>query len=102
VTRHVHYAPPAPEASGLFEEQEQQLARVTGALGRAILSFARSRWNTKQVEFHADELREWVAVRCPAAPASADRVLRGLRRSGLLSYEIVNRRASLYRLTSVR
>lgn len=86
----------------LFEEQEQQLARVTGALGRAILSFARSRWNTKQVEFHADELREWVAVRCPAAPASADRVLRGLRRSGLLSYEIVNRRASLYRLTFVR
>ena len=85
----------------LFEEQEQQLARVTGALGRAILSFCRSRWNTKQVEFHADELREWVAARCPAAPASADRVLRGLRRAGLVAYEILNRRASLYRLLRV-
>lgn len=87
--------------AGLFEEQEQQLARVTGALGRAILSFARSRKATGQVEFHADELREWVAARCPAAPASADRVLRDLRRAGLLDYAVENRRASLYRLLRV-
>lgn len=85
----------------LFEEQEQQLARVTGALGRAILSFARSRKATGQVEFHADELREWVAARCPAAPASADRVLRDLRRAGLLDYEVIDRRKSLYRLLRV-
>lgn len=87
---------------GLFEEQEQQLARVIGALGRAILSFARSRKATGQVEFHADELREWVAARCTAAPASADRVLRDLRRAGIVSYTIVNRRASLYRIFNVR
>ena len=86
----------------LFEEQEQQLARVTGALGRAILSFCRSRWTLGQVEFHADELREWVSARCQAAPASADRVLRDLRRSGIVAYDVVSRRASLYRLLSVR
>lgn len=85
----------------LFAEQEQQLARVTGALGRAILSFARSRQATGQVEFHADELREWVAARCPAAPASADRVLRDLRRAGLVAYEVTNRHQSLYRLLRV-
>ena len=85
----------------LFEEQQAQLSRVTGAIACEILKFARYRLKVGVPEFHADDLRASVSAALRTAPGSADRVLRDLRRSGVLSYEVVDRRASLYRLLRV-
>ncbi|HKW13639.1 MAG TPA: hypothetical protein VJS69_04050 [Candidatus Krumholzibacteria bacterium] len=86
----------------LFDpEQREQIARVQSAIGHSILAFLRARLNNGVYEFCADELREWVAARHPGAPASADRILRALRQAGQVSYLVVNRRASLYRVVSI-
>ena len=83
----------------LFDaEQATELARVTGAIGRAILRFCRIKLQRGEAEFRADELRAFVAQAHHGAPASADRVLRQLRRTGQITYVVVNRRASLYRI----
>lgn len=77
------------------DEQSQQLARVSDALAPRIVAWALERIGD---EFHADELREAVG----GAPASADRVLRDLRRRGVVGYVCVNRRTSLYVIRFVR
>lgn len=85
----------------LFDrEQAAEVARVTSAISRAILAFCRVRLATDPL-FHADDLRAFVLRAHPTAPASADRILRALRRAGYLSYQVVNRRQSLYRVVSV-
>ena len=89
-------------APTLFDPvQPEELARVSGAISRAILAFLRARLNNGLWEFHADELREWVSAAVRVAPGSADRILRELRKAGRISYVVVNRRQSLYRVVSV-
>lgn len=90
----------APQPT-LFDEQQAQLTRVTGAIGREILKFLRCRMANGFTQFHADDLRGAVASAMSTAPGSADRVLRDLRKSGLVSYTVVDRRASLYRILRV-
>lgn len=102
--RHQHYAPPAPSAPSLFDaEQRDEIARVTSVIGNTILRFLRVRLAAGHTEFHADDLRRYIAEHLtePAAPASADRILRFLRRRGLCAYEVVNRHQSLYRVQRV-
>lgn len=77
------------------EEQRAQLDRVSDALAPKIVSWALARVGR---EFVSSELHEAVG----GAPASADRVLRDLRKRGVLGYELVNRARALYRLTFVR
>ena len=85
----------------LFDrEQATEVARVTSAISRAILAFCRVRLATDPL-FHADDLRAFVLRAHPTAPASADRILRALRRAGQVSYQVVNRRQSLYRVVRV-
>ena len=75
-------------------EQDEHLERVSSRIALAILEFCDS-----ATLFRADELRRCVGDRCRnSAPASADRVLRDLRRKKRLDYEVVDRRASLYRV----
>jgi hypothetical protein len=76
--------------------QEAELGRVTSAIGKAILEFARCNRT-----FHAEDLRRAVSSVSVTAPASADRVLRDLRQRGLVSYRVVNRTESLYEVESV-
>ena len=98
--RHQHYTPTV-EPPGLFDAQQpEELERVTSAISRAILAFCRVRLATDPL-FHADDLRAFVLRAHPTAPASADRILRALRRAGLVSYHVVNRRQSLYRVVLV-
>lgn len=100
MSRHVHYSPPPPLP--LFDAaQEQELARVSGAISKAILGFLRARLNNGYTEFHAAELRDWVAASVATAPASADRVMRDLRKTGRIAYHVVNRARSLYRIDAV-
>ena len=75
-------------------EQEQQLERVSGNIAPHILEFRRimtdSIWNATALHTFVRERR------AGTAPASADRVLRDLRKRGHLNYKIINRRKSLY------
>lgn len=75
-------------------EQTKQLERVTSNIGQAVLAFFRG-MQTGQ-EFRAAELYDSVQG---CAPASADRVMRDLRRKGFIAYELVDRSQSLYRKT---
>ena len=75
----------------------RELDRVSSRIGAAILSFCRSHRT-----FHADDLRVYVAMETgTAAPASADRILRDLRKRGLVSYRVLSRQSSLYAVDSV-
>jgi hypothetical protein len=85
---------PSPSLS----EQEQHLRRVTGKIGPAVLRFLRLRGVGET--FHAADLHGYVGP--SVAPASADRILREMRRQGQVDYLVENRRASLYRITELR
>ena len=77
-------------------EQAEHLERVTARIGVAIREFFR---NSTVADFHADDLRRYVTGRCGVvAPASADRVLRELRKQNLLNYVVISRKQSLYRI----
>jgi hypothetical protein len=72
------------------------LERVSERIAAANQVFCEGRRGST---FHADELRAHVRAACgPVAPGSPDRVLRDLRQRGLIAYELVSRRDSLYRL----
>lgn len=79
-------------------EQQENLERVEGRIGRAIEDFIALELRSGKATFHANELRKWVNDGVPGvAPASPDRILRGLRQAGRINYEVVSRRNSLYR-----
>jgi hypothetical protein len=80
-----------------FDEQQENLERVSSRIASAVVEFCRT-----HRRFHADELRQAViAATGIAAPASADRILRDLRRRGVIDYVVVNRRESLYEVVEV-
>lgn len=83
-----------------ISEQDENLGRVLGAIGGAVLDFLRMRGVGGR--FHAQELREYVQARSPIAPASPDRVLRQLRLQGHVGYRCVDRAASWYEITAIR
>lgn len=81
------------------ESHTENLQRVSARIGRAILDFYEADPNAA---FHADDLRDSVREQCGrVAPASADRVLRDLRKKGEINYEVTNRRQSLYQFLPV-
>jgi hypothetical protein len=82
-------------------QQREHLDRVSTKLGPLILSWCRDRF-AHAPEFSMVELASFVSRHVPSAPASTDRIVRELRRQGLISYEVTNRRASLYRLLAVQ
>lgn len=77
------------------DEQASHLTRVSTALAPRIVAWALERVGKT---FHADELREAVG----GAPASADRVLRDLRRRKVIGYVVTDRARSEYELLFVR
>lgn len=76
--------------------QAEHLHRVGAKIGVVVLSFCRT-----HETFHAAELRAYVVRETSVAPASPDRILRALRQVGLLDYEVLDRRASFYRVKAV-
>jgi hypothetical protein len=99
-----------PVAAPRAPEQPANLARVGGRIGPHVLGFCRRLWAQHErfprvatfQYFRPSDLVAFLAregVTC--APASADRILRDLRRGGFVSYTVVNRAASLYRLDGI-
>lgn len=82
--------------------QRQNLARVRDRIGPLVLAFCRARLAAGNATFRVAELHEHVRAALSVAPASADRILRDLRRAGSLDYRVLNRRESLYEILSVK
>lgn len=80
-------------------EQQRQLERVQGRIGPVILDWLRDCGVGET--FRAEDLHSYVRSEVQAAPASADRILRALRRDGFCDYVVLDRRASLYRITAL-
>ena len=83
-------------------EQQRQIKRVGGRIGEIVLDFCRT--YKPHGEFHATLLHEYVKQRAGThiAPDSPNRILRQLAQQGDVSYEVVNRSQSLYRITAVK
>lgn len=79
-----------------MEQQDLEFRRVRSLIGDRIRRFIAERLSSGRPQFHADELRRYVASVHPTAPASADRILRALRQDGAVDYQCVSRRDSLY------
>lgn len=78
-------------------EQAEHLERVSSRIARSIIDFCRG-----HKQFYAEELRQHViATTGVAAPASADRILRDLRKRGIIDYVVLDRRLSFYQTNSV-
>jgi DNA-binding PadR family transcriptional regulator len=78
------------------EIQREHLESVSFRISGAVLEFVTRNCG---LTFHADQLRKYVEQRCGyVAPGSADRILRHLKQRGLLTYSVVNRAKSLYRV----
>lgn len=76
---------------------DEQLRRVALNLNQIIIEFIGKRLNTTDRLFTATELRQYVnRSNFGTAPASADRVLRNLRKQNKVNYAVVNRAKSLY------
>ena len=76
---------------------DPHLASVRQRIGPFILEWCAARLE-RAPEFRADDLRRAVHAELGCAPGSADRILRTLRQSGELSYSVVSRSRSLYRI----
>lgn len=91
--------PAQPKAPRAPTEQERQVERVRGKIAQDVLEFLEGRGIGGL--FSSGELGAFVAARCSCAPASADRILRLLRRSGLVAYSVHNRSQGLYRIEAM-
>lgn len=81
-------------------EQEQQLRRIKGKIGQAIVGFFKL--HGFGTGFRLDHLVSHVRLRATCTSASVDRVMRALRAKGSIDYVCVKRGESLYQITSHR
>jgi hypothetical protein len=78
------------------EIQRDCLESVSSRIAKHVLQFATTYCG---LTFHSSQLHQFVAARVDrVSPGSADRILRDLKQRGLLSYTVVNRARSLYRM----
>lgn len=79
-----------------------ELARVTSRLAEPILAWLENRCATQRPRFHLDELSAALhADGYRFAPDSPARILRMLRRRGLVRVELISRAESLYQVGEV-
>ncbi len=77
-----------------FNEQSENLSRVTGRLASSIVEFFGPRLGQR---FHVEELLAYVRSQVgEVAPDSPGRVMRLLRREKRINYVVVSRSESLY------
>ena len=75
-----------------MDEQTEHLERVSARIGTAIVEFIQ-----QHPHFHADDLRRYVhGCVGSVAPGSPDRILRHLRKNGVIDYVVTSRRESSY------
>ena len=78
---------------------DANLNRVANTIGDIVYSFCKERVGK---EFFMGDLRDFVENHYEAfAPASPDRILRWLREENKVSYTVISRSRSLYRIDGV-
>ena len=83
-------------------EQAEHLRRVSDRIAAHVLAFVDARGLGGR--FHLTDLVAWVVTEMgneAVAPDSPSRILRMLRRRGVLRYKVVSRRESLYEVTAI-
>lgn len=75
--------------------QQMELFRVSERIGELVLEFFRA-INIDET-FHAEDLENFVSKYVKSTPGSATRVMRDLRKKGVLNYSLVKRSESLYK-----
>jgi hypothetical protein len=76
------------------------LQRVSDRIAPAVVRFCRGRVGRT---FHSIDLLHYVRILDPTvAPDSPSRILRELRQRGTVDYQLVDRRASQYRVVGVK
>ena len=84
-----------------FDEQRENLERVTARIGRVIIAFYSRRMQTVDRTFYMRDLEDIVKEEIGdhgVAPDSTSRILRSLRQRGLLRYRVLSRAQSWYEL----
>jgi hypothetical protein len=85
----------------MTSSSDLNLVSLLPTVGQAIQLFYNSRVNCYPF-FHADDLRVFVETAIgKSAPASADRILRDLRKAGKINYVVTDRSKSLYKLLPI-
>lgn len=79
-------------------EQKENIERVSKKIGDWIFDFCRERMKEGRYEFYMNQLSQYVADRVATTYDSCSRILRMLKGKGVLLYEVVSRKDSLYRL----
>lgn len=85
-------------------EQQANIARVGTKIAPFVYEFCADRLKTGASLFVINELQTYVMERMGndgVAPASPDRILRDLRRRGVIKYNVVSRHQSLYEVLGV-
>lgn len=88
-----------PVVAPVQTEQKRQIERVKVSIGGVIVDFFASK--SVGERFFAADLHSFVGKHAQIAPASADRVMRDLRSSGVINYTLVSRAQSQYQVESV-
>lgn len=81
--------------------QTANLHRVRSRIADLVLAFVEARLSSNPT-FRGAELVAYVSQFESCSPSSPDRILRLLAQEGRVSYQILNRRQSLYRLIPKR
>jgi hypothetical protein len=84
-----------------MNEQAENISRVNSQIGKYVAAFLGARINK---EFHGGELYMEVASKVDQyiAPDSPGRIMRDLKQRGVVDYELLDRRKSLYKSLPVQ
>jgi hypothetical protein len=91
----VHQAIQDPAAA---QTGARELARVDDAVRAWVIAFCHQHLFDS---FRMGQLTAFVQVRTRCAPDSPGRILRHLRKSGAVRYELISRRESMYVITAI-
>ena len=75
-------------------DHPHERARVASRIEDDVIAFAETMGHYRR--FNVGDLVSFVQARHQVSPASPQRILQQLRKSGRLNYEVLNRRAALY------
>ena len=75
-----------------------QITNTSSRIGEIVRRFFAERIFAQKLEFHLGDLHKYVSRRLggKVAPGSPDRVMRMLRKQGMLNYEVLSRASSKY------
>lgn len=85
---------------GYAQTQRRELKRVRKTIAPIIVKWCKER-EGESFELDVLQLHVWAMTRGTSNPSSVDRILRDLRKRGVIDYVCINRRESRYRIRAV-